>query len=62
MNIEECLKEEQHGKLRSLRDKLRDVLESEPTDSGDEVEDCIWELANDLKELLDDFFEEDELQ
>lgn len=60
MNIEERLKEEQHSQLRGLREKLEGVLMHEPADSGDETEDRIWELANDLKSLLDDFFEEDE--
>ena len=58
-DIEKRLEEEQHGKLRNLRDVLKDVLNSEPLDSGDEEEDYIWETANLLKALLDDFFEED---
>lgn len=50
------LKEEQHRHLQDLRDKLEEVLDIEPADSGDEAEDYIWARANDLKELLDDFF------
>lgn len=60
MNIEERLKEEQHGLLRALKDKLKDVLMHEPADSGDEDEDRIWARANDLKAMLDDFFEQEE--
>lgn len=56
MSIEMRLKEEQHRHLQDLRDKLEEVLDIEPADSGDEAEDYIWARANDLKELLDDFF------
>ncbi len=57
VNIEGRLEAEQHRHLRELRDKLEAVLECEPADSGDEAEDRIWARVNDLKALLDDFFE-----
>lgn len=59
MALEELLKAKQRGKLWELRAKLSDVLDHEPADSGDEEEDYIWKQANDLKDALDDFFEED---
>ena len=57
--LEERLRIERRCQLRALRDKLEYVLGSEPADSGDEAEDRIWARANDLKALLDDFFEEE---
>ncbi len=59
MDIEKRLEAEQHRQLQELRDKLKAVLEVEPADSGNEDEDRIWARANDLKALLDDFFEEE---
>ena len=61
ISVDAMLKEKQHGKLQELRAKLDDVLYHEPADSGDEVEDSIWEQANILKATLDDFFEEEQL-
>lgn len=58
MDIEMRLKAEQHSKLRELQVKLDEVLDREPADSGDDEEDYIWKLANDLKNMLDAFFEE----
>lgn len=56
MDIEKRLEAEQHGKLKELQEKLDDVLNYEPADSGDENEDAIWQQANSLKDMLDDFF------
>lgn len=49
-------KEYQHSQLRGLMKKLSDVLEYEPVDSDDEVENEIWLQANGLLESLNDFF------
>ncbi|WP_297294775.1 hypothetical protein [Acutalibacter muris] len=57
MDIEKRLEAEQHEKLKELQEKLSDVLDYEPADSGDETEDEIWQRANDLKDALEDFFE-----
>jgi len=57
-DIEKHLEAEQHRQLQELRDKLEAVLECEPAESGDEEENRIWARANDLKALLDDFFEQ----
>lgn len=56
MSIEEKLMEDQHNQLRSLKDKLADVLEYEPADAGDEEENEVWKQANRLFSLLNDFF------
>lgn len=56
MDIEKRLKAEQHGKLKELQEKLNDVLDHEPLDSGNADEDNIWRQVNDLKDGLDDFF------
>ncbi len=56
-DIERRLEAEQYRRLQELQDKLEAVLECEPADSGDEAEDRIWARANDLKALLDDFFD-----
>ncbi len=58
VDIEMRLKAEQHSKLRELQVKLDEVLDREPADSGDDEEDYIWKFANDLKNMLDAFFEE----
>lgn len=57
MDIEKRLEAEQHEKLKELQEKLSDVLDYEPADSGDENEDEIWQQANSLKDMLDAFFE-----
>lgn len=41
MDIEKRLKAEQHGKLKELQEKLNDVLDHEPLDSGNADEDNI---------------------
>lgn len=56
MDIEKRLEAEQHGKLKELQDKLDNVLNYEPADSGNENEDEIWQQANSLKDMLDAFF------
>lgn len=56
MDIEKRLEAEQHKTLKALQEKLSEVLDYEPADSGDETEDEIWRQANDLKSMLDDFF------
>lgn len=56
MDIEKRLEAEQHRKLKELQEKLDDVLNYEPADSGDENEDEIWRQANSLKDTLDAFF------
>ncbi len=56
MDIEKRLEAEQHGKLKELQDKLDNVLNYEPADSGNENEDEIWRQANSLKDMLDAFF------
>ncbi len=43
MDIEKRLEAEQHEKLKELQEKLSDVLNYEPADSGDETEDEIWQ-------------------
>lgn len=58
-NNEDILQAGQHSKLRELRAKLAEALDCEPVDCSVE-EEGIWERANDLKALLDGFFEEDE--
>lgn len=49
--------QEQHDMLKQLQTKLEEVLECEPLDSEDELENEIWKMANNLKDYLDDFFE-----
>ena len=39
MDIEKRLEAEQHKKLKELQEKLSEVLDYEPADSGDENED-----------------------
>ncbi len=56
MDIKKRLETEQHRKLKELQEKLDDVLNYEPADSGDENEDEIWRQANSLKDTLDAFF------
>ena len=51
------MKVEQHEKLLELREKLNEVIEHKPADSGSKEEDEIWNLADYLFELLNDFFE-----
>lgn len=58
MTENERLEAEQHRQLKELRAKLDEVLYHEPADSGSEAEDDIWKQANNLKDMLDDFFEE----
>lgn len=60
ISIEEKLKEDQHNKLRSLKEKLADVLDYEPADSDDSDEDEVWKQVNHLFELLEDFFRDRE--
>lgn len=57
MDIGEKLEAEQHGKLKELQKMLDEVLYYEPADSGSEDEDAIWQRANDLKDMLDAFFQ-----
>lgn len=57
--VEEKLAMEQHRQLLGLKEKLAEVLDHEPLDSGDEEEAFIWENANVLRDLLEAFFEED---
>ena len=57
MDIEKKLEAEQHGKLKELQEILDDVLYYEPADSGNADEDAIWQQANSLKDMLDDFFQ-----
>ena len=56
---EEHQKAEQYRHLKTRHETLGGVLDHEPADSGDEVEDDVWARANSLKEALDDFFKED---
>ncbi len=54
---DDILTAEQHSKLRELRAKLDEALDCEPADCSVE-EEGIWKRANDIKVLLDGFFEE----
>lgn len=55
-DIEKKLMEDQHSQLRSLKGKLADVLEWEPADPGSEDEAEVWNQADYLLKLLNDFF------
>lgn len=55
-DVVEKLKSEQYGKLKELHEKLDDVLDCEPADSGDEAENEILKQAKTLKSLMDNFF------
>ncbi len=56
----EDLKKEQHEKLWALCAHLAAALDVAPADAEDELEEAVWEAADDLYELLKELFGEAE--
>jgi len=60
MNEEE-LKKRQHSSLKSLHEKIKEVADERPLDSGDEEEEEIWNAVEELAEMLNDFLKKADL-